>query len=173
MQESPEHSRPPRWRLLVGFALLPPTQALLVYAAFPVLWIFLGNERFQPVNADQAARAMALLTGLFGVVVTICGAIPVVFWLIRTGRASCYAVVWAGAALGNAPFALYQLVFVLPATIRHVLLGTMSEHTLPVTDLVLGALRILAFGSALGMISGAVFWLIALSDRPVPRRAVG
>jgi hypothetical protein len=149
---------------MLGFAVLPLTQALLVYSAFPLLWQFLGHASLRPVNPDQTALAMAITTGLFGVLVTICGAIPVVFWLMGIQRTSFHALVSAGAVLGNAPFAFYVLALVLPATIVHLRFGTMSEHIIPVADLMVSTLRIVVLGSSLGAISAAVLWLIAFND---------
>lgn len=150
--------------MLLGFAVLPPLPAFLVYVAFELLWQFFGHASFRPVSAEQAARAMALVTGLFGVGVTICGAIPVVFWLIREERASFRALVIAGAVLGNAPLAFYALAFVLPATINHLWLGTMSEHMVPMTELIVRSLRVVALGSVLGVSSAVTFWLVGFSD---------
>ena len=68
----------------------------------------------------------------------------------------------AGLILGNVPFALYLVVLILPATISHLVMGTLSQHLVPVSALLPGAFRAILIGSIFGVISAAAFWLMAI-----------
>jgi hypothetical protein len=155
-------SSPGRWRLLGAFAALPVVQALVAFVVFPLVWRLGGHDGFLPVDPDKTARDFAVLTGLLGLLLTFAGAVPVVDWLMRRGRVSLAQLLLVGLLLGNAPFALYVVALVLPATISHVAMGTMSQHWLPVSELLAGTLRVTLIGSAFGTISALVFWAIAI-----------
>ena len=154
---------PTRARLLAAFAILPPIQALVAYSAFPVVWYIGGHGDARPTDQAQTARAFALLTGLLGVLVTVAGAIPVVFWLMKRGRLSVGQLLVAGVALGNTPFAFYVLCLILPATMAHLAAGTMSDHILPASELLLGGLRAILIGSTFGALSAAIVWVVGVS----------
>ena len=153
---------PPRWRLLAAFAILPVIQALVAFFSFPLVWQLGQHGNVRPVDENQAARSFALLTGFLGGLVTVAGAIPIVFTLVRRGRLSFVQLLLVGLFLGNAPFAVFVFGFVLPATAFHLVSGTMSEHLVPVSQLLLGTLRALAIGSTFGVMSAAAFWVIGV-----------
>jgi hypothetical protein len=67
-----------------------------------------------------------------------------------------------GLLLGNTPFFCYVIGLVLPATLSHLLAGTLSQHLTPLSDLIAGTLRALAIGSVLGAWSAIVFWLLGI-----------
>lgn len=71
------------------------------------------------------------------------------------------ALVRGGA---NAPFGVYLIALVLPATIAHVIGGTMSEHLALLSEPVAGTIRVLLIGSVMGALSGAVFWFIGVYE---------
>ena len=71
-------SLPSKWRLLFAFAILPLVDALLAFVAYPALWWLPTTAAYQPPDAAQAAPAVAIMAGVLGLLVTICGAVPVV-----------------------------------------------------------------------------------------------
>jgi hypothetical protein len=158
----PERSSPGRWRVLTAFAILPILQALVAFLAFPLVWRLGDHGALQPVDWDEAARKFAIVTGLLGMFVTVAGAVPVVYWLMRRGRVSLAQLLLAGLILGNVPFALYLVVLILPATLSHLVMGTLSQHLVPVSALLAGAVRAILIGSIFGVISAAAFWLMAI-----------
>jgi hypothetical protein len=162
MTVRPERSSPVRWRVLTAFAILPILQALVAFVAFPLVWRLGDHGASQPVDWGEAAREFAIVTGLLGIFVTVAGAVPVVYWLMRWRRVSLARLLLAGLILGNVPFALYLVVLILPATISHLAMGTLSQHLVPVSALLAGALRVILIGSIFGVISAAAFWLMAI-----------
>ena len=162
MTVRPERSSPVRWRVLTAFAILPILQALVAFVAFPLVWRLGDHGASQPVDWGEAAREFAIVTGLIGMFVTVAGAVPVVHWLMRRGRVSLARFLVAGLVLGNVPFALYLVVLILPATMSHLVMGTLSQHLVPVSALLAGALRAILIGSIFGVIAAAAFWFIAI-----------
>ena len=162
MADSPAMSSSVRLRLLVSFAMLPVFDALLGYLAFPLVFRLGDQGTALLVDERQAARAFGLFAGMLGLLVTVAGAIPVVFWLMRRGRLSLAQLLIAGLILGNAPFAVYLAVSIA-AAVTHVLMGTISEHLAPVSALIAGGLRVITIGSAFGTASAALFWLTGVS----------
>ena len=169
MSASTVSERPPsprRWRLLIAFAVLPPFDALLAFVGFPAVWWLGDHGASRLLDPDQAARAFAILAGVLGILVTICGAVPVTFSLLKRGPVSLAQLLVAGVALGNAPFAAYALIL-LPFAILHVIEGTMSEHLVPLPDLLAGVLRAVLIGSVMGTASAVVFWLVGIRGADV------
>ena len=166
----PDRPRSPQLlRLWTAVAVLPLITAALAFMAFPLVWAISGNQG-RPFDSNEAAGAFAFVAGFFGSVVTFGGAAPLAFWRLRRGSIPLRQSVVDGLLLGNVPFLLYVVAFVLPLTVMHMVNGTMSGRWLPVTELVLGALRAIVIGSLLGMASGAIFWAIGLretDDRPL------
>lgn len=149
-------------RLLLGFAILPLVQAGVAVLIWPVVWWMGGHGASRLIDPDGVARGFALLTAILGSIVTIAGAVPVVLWLIRRGRLRLAELLLAGLVLGNAPFGWYVFALVVPITIMHLVMGTLSEHLLPASALIAGAARAVAIGSFFGVLSAAVFWLVAV-----------
>jgi hypothetical protein len=148
-----------RGRLLAAFALMPLVDAALGYLGFPLVWALVKDGA---ATADpHAAIVFATLAGILGVLVTLCGALPVVSWLMRRGPVPYTQVLLAGLALGNAPFAVY-VAMLLPFTVLHLASGTLWDRLIPLSALAAGTLRALAIGSAMGMLSATVFWFVGL-----------
>ena len=142
---------PDRLRLLAAFAAIPFVDALLAFAAFSLLR-----------GSSDAAFGFAVLTGVIGLLVTVCGGIPVVWSLRKEGRLSLRQLLLAGLALGNAPFAVYALMIGYFALV-HLINGTLAERLLPMSELLRGTAVAIAIGSAMGMASAAVFWVVGVS----------
>ena len=50
----------------------------------------------------------------------------------------------------------------IPATLAHLMNGTLSQHLSPFSALIAGALRALAIGTVMGASSAFVFWLLGV-----------
>jgi hypothetical protein len=161
-------SSPGKWRLLSAFAILPVVDALVAYFAFPIVWQLGRHGGFRPVDPTKPALAFAVLAGLSGLFVTLSGAIPVVFWLIRRGAVSFQQILTAGLALGNALFVVYVLALI-PYALLHLAFGTLSDHLIPVSELLVSALLPLGIGSCMGMMSAVVFWFAAIRGTDLTR----
>jgi hypothetical protein len=79
---------PGKWRVLTAFAVLPVVNAVLAFIGFPIIWWLGGHGGFQPLDSGQAAGGFAMLVGVLGLLVTMSGAMPVVFWLMKRGPVS-------------------------------------------------------------------------------------
>jgi hypothetical protein len=156
MIEAGQADTPSGGRLAVAFAVLPPAQALLAYVLFPLFWELAGT--FRP--NDGAAAHMARVTGVLGVLLTLV-AVPVVLLLLRRGEATLQRLLITGVALGNLPFALYLSLLIRP-TLMHLIGGTLGNHLVPVSDLLVAGLRVVALGSTFGLLSAGLFWMIAI-----------
>ncbi len=156
---SPADSAPSGVRLAVAFAVLPPAQALLAYVLFPLLWELSGTSR--PDDAARAATQGAVITGILGLLTTLV-AVPVVVSLIGRGQATLRRLLITGLLLGNLPFALYLGMLILPATLMHVIRGTLGNHLLPVPELLAAGARIVALGSTFGVLSAGLFWTLGI-----------
>jgi hypothetical protein len=154
--------------MLGALAVLPLLDALVAFVAFPVLWCCGGRAGLQLMDPAEAARTFAVLSGVLGVLVTLCGALPVVWWLMKRGPLTLEQLLIAGLALGNAPFAAY-LCFLAPFAIMHVMAGTMSEHLLPASELLATAVRSIGIGSFMGSLSAVVFWFLGIRNSDVSR----
>jgi hypothetical protein len=136
---------------------MPLVAGLLAYAGFPIVWA-IGDHDGQLTDPGGAAVAFGVVAAVFGLVVTVAGAVPFALWLRRRGPVSIGHAIAAGLVLGNAPFAFYLVGLVLPATLKHLAMGTMSRHLVPLSDLIAGTLRVVAIGSVLGTCSALAFW---------------
>jgi hypothetical protein len=132
---------------------MPLVSAIAAAVVFPVV-SFRG--------ADAAGSGVfAFVTAIAAVFVTPAGAVPAFLALKRRGPITFSQTLWAGAALGNAPGALFALMSAFFAA-AHVAAGTISQHVSPLSSLLAGALRVVLLGTAVGSISAAVFWLVGL-----------
>jgi hypothetical protein len=151
------------FRLWAAFAIVPFVDAAAAYLCFPLVWA-MGGHTGNLINPEGAAFGFAVLSGVLGLLVTGVGAVPIVFSLAKRGPISLPTAFFAGLLLGNVPFGLYVLALVLPATMAHLSAGTMSEHLLPLSELVAATIRILLIGSGMGALSAAVFWFLGLYE---------
>lgn len=145
---------------MIGFLLVPPVAGFLAFLGFPVL-IHSGYGVLPPGNlADPAgaARGFGLGVGILAVGVTAFGVVPTVLWLRKRGPLSLRRVVVAGAALGNAPFALIVLIIVVVQLVN----GTITPDVARLWYGLAGAVRSVLIGTFVGTASAAVFWAIAV-----------
>ena len=147
------HSRVGAGRLWLAFLLMPLVSAVAAAAVSPI--VALGGA------GSGGAGIFAFLAGVAAVVVVPAGAVPIFLTVKRRGRITLSQTLFAGAALGNAPGALLALMGAFFALL-HVVGGTISQHLSPLTSLLVGALRIVVLGTAVGTISAAVFWFVGL-----------
>ena len=130
---------PYTFRLLAAFAIVPFVDAAVAYLCFPLVWA-MREHPGRLVDPAGVAFSVAVISGVLGLLVTCAGAVPLVAWLAKRGPISLPTALVAGLLLGNAPFgALIGLV--VPATIAHVIDGTMSEH-LSLSEMIAGTIRV-------------------------------
>lgn len=130
-------------RIWLGFLIMPVVSGVLA------------------LLLSGGSAGVALIASVSAILVTIFGGVPAFLTLKGRGPISLSQTMWVGAALGNIPFALFALMSGLFA-LSHVAAGTLAEHLSPLTDLVLAAFRIILLGSAVGSLSAAVFWFVAV-----------
>jgi hypothetical protein len=153
-----------RFRLLTAIALVPFVDAAVAYLGFPFVWA-MGGHSGRLIDPDDVAFGFAVISGVLGFLVTCAGAVPFALWLAKRGSISLRKALVAGLLLGNAPFGVFVIALVLPATIGHLMMGTMSQHLAPLSSLVAGTLRVVVIGSGMGAVSAAVFWLVGIRER--------
>jgi hypothetical protein len=133
-------------RVEIAFLLQPFVCAVLGFALFPLIADTRGGRFSTPL---QFAIVFGLLTGVSSVL--IAGVAASTFERIRKrGPISATRTMLYGAAFGNIPAAL-------------LVVGTMivRRDITAFADAVGGSLRAIAFGTAVGAASSAVFWLMA------------
>jgi hypothetical protein len=149
-------------RLVAAFFVVPPILGCLTFVASVVLVYAGAIEGAEPVDA---ALAIAAGIGILAIVVIAFGAIPVVAWFIRRGPLSLRQLLLAGAALGNAPFA----VIVLVVTITHLhgepRFGDIGRYWYGLS----GALVRIGIGLLCGTTSAAVFWAVGVRGSDLER----
>ena len=104
---------------------------------------------------------VAILSGVSAIFVTISGGLPAYLTLKQRGPISLSQTVWTGAALGNLPLALFGFMSALFA-LAHVAAGTISQHLVPISSLIISTIGLILLGSILGAASAAVFWFVAI-----------
>jgi len=162
MNSSAAYASPGGVRLLLAFALMPVINALMAFVAFPTMQALRERGEFDVVvGSDHGAYILAVLTGLTAAIVTIAGAVPAFYTLVKRGPVSLKQTLLAGLALGNAPFVVITLVTMMFA-LMHVAAGTISDHLAPLPDLIAANLALIAIGSFFGVVSAAIFWAIAI-----------
>ena len=129
-----------------AFLLQPFVCAVSGFALFPILAFTHGGLTHDLL---QAAIACGVVTG--AVAVLIAGIAAFTFERVRTlGPITAARTLLYGAAFGNIPAAL---VVVGALIVR--------RDATTVADAIAGSQRAIAFGTAIGVMSSAVFWLMA------------
>lgn len=141
---------PSSFRLLLAFLCTPVVSALVGAVVMPAM-----------TGGSAPVAASALMGGIAGALVTLCGGVPAFWWLRRRGPISLAQTLCAGAALGNAPVAL-TLFGTGVYAVAHLAAGTISLHRLPVLEFLASVLGLLVMGTSLGTAAAAVFWFVAI-----------
>lgn len=145
MREQPRRlSSAQEMRLFLGLFVQPFVAAGLAFVAFPVVE-HTGRALHGRISVDplDAAASLAAGVAIVAFLVTLCGAVPAVLWLVRRGPLTLKTVLLSGLVLGNAP-----------VLIGAVLAGFGSGA--------FGAIRAIVFGSYLGFGSAFVFWVVTV-----------
>ena len=146
-------------RVLVGLVMQPLVAAAAAFLLFPALE-YTGRavdytDRVGGVHhvrySSGGAASVAFGAALAAVFVVVFGALPAIGWISRRRPITLAASLIAGAVLGNLPVACILLL----ATVN----GGVGWENWPPP--VLGLVRPIAFGTAVGLACGAAFWGIA------------
>ena len=138
--------------MFVGFALQPIVTAATAFVLFPFLEMT-GKPLYggSPADPLAAAAGFAVVTGVLGVFVTVFAGVPLFSWLSSRPPLKRGPILAAGVLLGNLPSALITMTLA-------------ARYTLPwyrVTYGAAGLLRIVIFGSLLGLAGAGTFWCVA------------
>ena len=144
-------------RLFAGFVVQPFAAAILGFVAFPLIDLTL--EGGGTTDRLGAAVSIALAAGLAAILVTVCGAFPVVVWFLKRGPLRLKQVLWGGVILGNLPFAV-----IVPLAI--------VTNNVSADASWLGLIRSLAFGALFGVVGAALFWAISIRGTEMERPVV-
>lgn len=131
-------------RVGLAFGLTPFVCAVLGFVLFPLI------DRTHPgrtVDAFETAIGFGVLTGIVGGMITGAIAHPTFGRLMKRGSVTVMRTILFGALFGNIPAVI--------AIIGTVLVGR------DIADAVSGSWRAIAFGTAVGALSSAVFWSVA------------
>lgn len=153
----PSSSRFDALRLLLGFAVLPAVNALLAFFVHQLVWT---RGPYGGVGDPiDAAISFAAGVTIVALLVTVVGAVPIVWWLRNQGRVSLRSIVTAAVALGNAPFAIS-----VAGVVAFYLVGsaTSADVGYVLWSGPMGIFRAIAIGSVMGFASGVVFWAVAI-----------
>src|SRR5690349_19706140 len=116
--------RSTKLRLVFGFAVLPPSLALLSCFVFLVLeGAGALPDSGRLTNSTGAAVGVGLVVGILAFLVTVGGAVPVVLSRSEHGPLEKRWLLTLGAALGNVPLA----VIMVSATLINLVVGTLER----------------------------------------------
>jgi hypothetical protein len=154
-------------RLLLGFLVLPPLDAVLAFLLHRVIWPTgpVGTSKW--VDPVQAATAFAAGVAIVAWIVTVAVAWPIVAWLLYGRRLSLKQIVVASLAFGNAPYAIGIAGVVLFYLIG---LGTSADVGYVLIHGPAGSFRGVVIGSIIGVTSGFLFWAVAVRGTAYERR---
>jgi hypothetical protein len=120
-----------------GLAVQPFIGAILGFALFPLAAYMAGGGH--TIRPFGLAIVFGVVIGIIATLITGLAAYPTLLFMLKRGPVTLARTLLAGVALGNIPAAIGTL------------LGA-------------GSARAAALGSTLGLISAAVFWVIAKSE---------
>lgn len=128
----------------LAFGLTPFVCAVLGFVLFPLID---RTHAGRTVDAFETAIGFGVLTGIVGGMITGAIAHPTFERLMKRGSVTAMRTIFFGALFGNIPAVI--------AIIGTVLVGR------DLADAVSGSWRAIAFGTAVGALSSAVFWSVA------------
>jgi hypothetical protein len=137
-------------RVALAFALTPFVCAVLGVVLFPLVD---QTHAGRTVDGFETAIGFGVLTGIVGAMITGAVAHPTFARLMKRGSVTAMRTIFFGALFGNIPAVI--------AIIGTVLVG---RDVGMLADAVSGSWRAIAFGSAVGALSSAVFWRVAAPE---------
>lgn len=148
-------------RLIVGFLILPFAAALLAVVVFLVLFAIGAGaaDGGQVSDPIREAASLAVRVAIVALAVITFGGVPAVAWLYGRARLSLGSVLVLGALLGNAPFAILSIGFIIAQAANGTLSTDIGRHWHGAA----GVARSVAIGLFVGVGSAAIFWRIALA----------
>jgi hypothetical protein len=165
-------------RTLVGFALMPPSAAIIAVPLYAVMYAAGFLPRGAPIDSLDSALGLGTGVAILAVVITVFCALPAVNWLNEHRLLSPQRLLVLGAVLGNVPLAIIVVVIVVVQLAR----GSLSQAVGQYWYGLGGAVVRVGMGTIVGMGSALILWLVAIEDndrwntsevpvgrRPVPR----
>ena len=134
-------------RVGLAFGLTPFVCAVLGFGLFPLL---ARTHSGRTVDVFESAIGFAVLTGIVGGMITGAIAHPTFERLMKRGPVTATRTILFGALFGNIP----AVIAIIGTVLVRRDIGTLSEA-------VTGNWRAIAFGTAVGALSSAVFWSVA------------
>ena len=153
-------------RLLLGFAILPPAAALVMFATCLVLW-GVGAWALEGTPSFDVAVSQGIAVGILAASATVLGAVPAVAWLIHRGELSFRNVVLLGVIVGNAPFAIIVISILATQFVR----GTLSFDVGQLWFGWYGLVRAIVLGVCFGTTLAMLWWVVAVRGSELERPA--
>jgi hypothetical protein len=165
-------------RNVAGFALVPPSAAIIAVPLYAVIYAAGLLPRGAPIDSLDSALGLGTGVAFLAVIVTVFCAIPAVNWINDHGLLSPQRLLTIGAVLGNVPFLVIVLVIGIVQVVRGNPFADAGQYWYGLG----GAAVRLAMGTIVGVGSAVIFWIVAIEDneswdvhelarrRPVPRR---
>ena len=150
-------------RLFAGFVVQPFAAAILGFTTFPLIDLS-GRALYGGVATDPMAAAVsiALGAGFAAFFVTLCGAFPVVVWLLKRGPLTLKQILWGGVILGNVPFAIIVPLAAI----------TSSTDAGATWFGPIAMVRALAAGAMFGLAGATLFWAISIRGTAMERSSL-
>jgi hypothetical protein len=145
------------FRLLVGFAMLPPAAGVLMFVTCLALW-GLGLWIFEGTGGWDAALSLGIAIAIVAVPTTIVAAVPAVLWLIRRRQLSLGTLVLVGGLVGNLPFVVILGTIVAVQYAR----GALASDVGRLWFGWYGAARAIVLGVSFGITLAALLWFVAI-----------
>ena len=141
-------------QMLVGLTVQPFVAAAVGFVLFRVInYAGVAGDTANPV---ETAFGFSVLCGTAASVVTGVIGYPGLVWVLKRSTLTRQQTLVGGLVLGNIPGALV----VLALAARHLSRG-MTPTLDNLTYGVPGALRLISYGTVLGVVGAAVFWWLA------------
>ena len=142
-------------QMLVGLTVQPFVAAAVGFVLFRLI-NYTGGVAGDTANTLETALGFSVLCGTAASVVTGVVGYPGLVWLLKRSTLTRQQTLLGGLVLGNIPGALV----VLALAARHLSRGvapTLDNLTYGVA----GALRLISYGTVVGVVGAAVFWWLA------------
>ena len=147
-------------RTLVGFALMPPSAAIIAVPLYAVMYAAGLLPQGAPIDSLDSALGLGAGVAFLAVVITVFCAIPAVNWLDEHRLLSLQRLLALGAVLGNLPFILIVVVIVAVQMARGNLSADVGQYWYGLG----GAVVRVGIGTIVGVGSALILWLVAVDD---------